>query len=279
MKIKFIACRVLKNEIELAAEHSPHTIGYDYIEAGLHDRPGELRETLQAAINKSNEEEWDYLFVGYGLCGRGTIGITTDRIPLVIPRTHDCIALFLGSNREYFTQFGSCPGTYYLSASWFQEKALPQLSHKQSFLPAEDEFKHYAEKYGTENAEFIYDFFNRWRKNYKRVAFISTGVPKEDDYKSIAREFANAHNLQYEEIESEGTFILKSVNGDWDEQDFLILKPGYTTIIGEMNAISALPLQPVTEAEDEPDYGEVHRKRITLNEGAISEKIEIGLEP
>ena len=75
MKIKIIACRVLKNELEQEVKKSSHTIDFSYIEAGLHDRPLELREKLQSEINIANKEEYDYIIVGYGLCGRGTIGI------------------------------------------------------------------------------------------------------------------------------------------------------------------------------------------------------------
>ena len=53
--------------------------------------------------------------------------------PLVVPRSHDCIALFLGSDAEYHEQFRHFPGTYYVSAGWVEEKG------EERFLRAESD--------------------------------------------------------------------------------------------------------------------------------------------
>lgn len=60
--------------------------------------------------------------IGYGLCGRGTVGVVARDVPLAIPRVHDCIALFLGSDARHREQFAKHPGTYYVSAGWVEEK-------------------------------------------------------------------------------------------------------------------------------------------------------------
>lgn len=276
MKIKIIACRVLKNELEQEVKKSSHTIDFSYIEAGLHDRPLELREKLQSEINTANKEEYDYIIVGYGLCGRGTIGITTLKIPVVIPRCHDCIALFLGNNKEYFKQFSNYPGTYYLSTSWFEEKALPQMSRKSSIFQDEGTFEKFVEKYGKENAEFIYEFYNRWKKNYKRVAFISTGVHDEEHYKALAKEFASENKLLYEEINSEMSLLHNLISGTWNENDFLILRSGFITMMGDMNVITSVPLNRETVIEDVPELT-VQRKRIKFSGDSNSGGNKIGL--
>ena len=97
-----------------------------FLPGGLHEDPKALRERLQAIIDEADAPRlWDRIVIGYGICGRGTVGLRARRVPLYIPRVHDCIALFLGGDAAYRRQFKRCPGTYYISAGWFEEKTEP----------------------------------------------------------------------------------------------------------------------------------------------------------
>ena len=58
---------------------------------------------------------YDAVVMVYGLCGRATAGITARDVPVVIPRAHDCITLFLGSRARYSEQHENQPGTYWYS--------------------------------------------------------------------------------------------------------------------------------------------------------------------
>ena len=94
-----IACAVLALDIKSAAEELGLDIGVKFLEGGLHDRPDLLRQKLQTAIDElSISGGCDRIVVGYGVCGRGTVGIQARDIPLSIPKVHDCIALFLGGD-------------------------------------------------------------------------------------------------------------------------------------------------------------------------------------
>jgi hypothetical protein len=116
-----IACAVLALDIKYAAKKLGIDIGFKFLEGGLHDRPKVLREKLQAAINEiSASGLGDRIVVGYGVCGRGTVGIKAKDIPLVLPKVHDCIALFLGGDAAYRREFKKYPGTYYISAGWYE---------------------------------------------------------------------------------------------------------------------------------------------------------------
>ena len=97
-----IACAVLALDIKNAAEKLGLEIGLKFLEGGLHDRPDLLRKKLQSAIDElSAAGRCDRIVVGYGVCGRGTVGIQARNIPLAIPKVHDCIALFLGGDAAY----------------------------------------------------------------------------------------------------------------------------------------------------------------------------------
>jgi hypothetical protein len=59
-----------------AARQLGLAVDFKFLEAGLHERPGLLKKKLQAAIDAvSAAGEAQRIVIGYGICGRGTIGI------------------------------------------------------------------------------------------------------------------------------------------------------------------------------------------------------------
>ncbi len=78
-----IACAVLALDIKYAAEELGTDVGTKFLEGGLHDRPDLLHEKLQAAIDEiSASDRCDRIIIGYGVCGRGTVGIQSRDIPV-----------------------------------------------------------------------------------------------------------------------------------------------------------------------------------------------------
>ncbi len=90
-----IACGVLTIEVQNVAKRLGIEADRRFLEAGLHEKPSDLRRQLQEAIDEASlSGKYDQIAVGYGLCGRGTLGIESRGVPLAIPKVHDCIALF-----------------------------------------------------------------------------------------------------------------------------------------------------------------------------------------
>ena len=150
-KIHVISCAVLAIDIKHSARKLGIDIEYKFLEAGLHSNPGKLKQKLQAAIDEISEKgSCERIVIGYGICGKGTIGVQSRSIPLTIPKVHDCIALFLGGDKAYKTEFKKFPGTYYLSAGWCEEKTEPISQRKQwaYFGDKKLEFDDLVEKHG-----------------------------------------------------------------------------------------------------------------------------------
>jgi len=128
-----IACSVLAHDIKFTAQMLGMDIGVKFLEGGLHDRPNLLRKKLQEAIDiVSDSGKCNRIVIGYGVCGRGAVGVKARSVPLAIPKVHDCIALFLGGDAAYRKQFKKYPGTFYISAGWYDEKTEPLSQRKQS---------------------------------------------------------------------------------------------------------------------------------------------------
>ncbi|MFL7870729.1 MAG: DUF1638 domain-containing protein, partial [Anaerolineales bacterium] len=132
---------------------------------------------------------------------------------LVIPRTDDCIAIFLGSCNAYNEQIKKEPGTYYLTKGWIEAGDTPFEEHKLLI-----------EKYGEEKAERMTRLM---LKNYKRLAFINTGVYEIKRYQEYARKTAENFNLRFEEIDGSPALVKKMVFGPWDTE-FVVVSPGET---------------------------------------------------
>src|SRR5512145_92654 len=104
MKMKALTCDALARPVYWAAAHSPHTVDVELLRFGLHTRPNELHNRLQAHIDAA-PHGYDAVILAYGLCGKATAGLKARHTPLVITRAHDCITLFLGSRTRYTDEF------------------------------------------------------------------------------------------------------------------------------------------------------------------------------
>jgi N-methylhydantoinase A/oxoprolinase/acetone carboxylase beta subunit len=232
MKLKLVACGVFEPELRALIPDSPHEIDLQLLDAGLHERPDQLRREAQAAIEATPASAADALVLVYGLCGRGTAGLIAREIPVVIPRVHDCLTLFLGSRAEYRRQFSAHPGTFYLTAGWYQKKVAPQGRQPFSRLgrPRAEEdderFAVWAERYGADNARAIIHFYDSWKRNYTRAGFIDTGLDDRETYAAYAQDMAREFGWEYTRLPGHTELLRALLEADWDRPDLLVLQPG-----------------------------------------------------
>jgi hypothetical protein len=208
-KCRVIACAtVIEEMMPLLPEH----VSYEVLDFGLHLNPNELKTVLQEKINQASKSA-EVLLLGYGLCSMAVVGLKATTATLVMPRTDDCIAIFLGSCDAYKTQTKKEPGTYYLTKGWIEVGDSPFEEHKKL-----------VEKYGQEKAERMTKLL---LKNYKRLAFINTGQYEIEKYRSYSKQTADAFDLRFEEIEGSPALVKKMLFGPWDGE-FVVIPPGET---------------------------------------------------
>jgi hypothetical protein len=186
-------------------------VSFVFLEQSLHRTPQKMPAAVQEEINKAVNGDEDYIVLGYGLCSNGILGVRPVRQPVVIPRAHDCISLFLGSVERYQEEHGKEPGTYYLTKGWIDEGKSPLG------ILAE-----YAQRYGKETAEWV---IREELKNYKRIALVDSGNGISEGHRAHARENARFLNLKYEEIKGSVDYFARMFREPWGK-DFLILQPG-----------------------------------------------------
>lgn len=204
-----IACATVIEEIQ---PFIPADVSQEVLDFGLHLIPGKLKDVLQAKIDEVSPQ-CDAVLLGYGLCSMAVVGLQARSAHVIIPRTDDCIAIFLGSAEAYKTQAKKEPGTYYLTKGWIEVGDTPFEEHKKLI-----------EKFGEARAMRLTSLM---LKNYTRLAFINTGQYEIERFREYARQTAQTFNLRFEEIEGSPALVRKMVFGPWDDE-FIVLEPGQT---------------------------------------------------
>jgi hypothetical protein len=233
MRLKIIACEALTREVRLVSANSPHIIDIEHLAFGLHNTPDELRRTIQSKIDDCEGRRYDYIVLGYGLCSRGTAEVAARSTPIIVPRAHDCITLFLGSRARYDKEFAVNPGTYYYSPGWIERK---EGDVRQGFIDDvqarsyEEKYQEYIEKYGEDNARYLIEQEQQWHQHYTRAAFINMGIGDIERYREFTREISESRGWKYAEIDGDLSLIEKLADGDWNEDEFLLVEPGKKVI-------------------------------------------------
>ncbi|MCX7711603.1 MAG: DUF1638 domain-containing protein [Clostridia bacterium] len=231
LRLKVIACDVLNREISLLSSKSSCFVDTTFLHQGLHDTPEKLNRLLQKEIAKANEgfpynhfgtaPHFDYIVLGYGLCSNGIVGLSSEKIPLVIPRAHDCITLLLGSKNRYIEYFDQNPGTYWFSAGWVERGWQPSEARYNVL------YKEYLEKYGKENAEYLMEMEQSWMKDYKNAALIRwNDLGSSEYYRKFTTESAEYLHWNYSELEGDPSLLTRLLNAEFKEPEVLVVPPG-----------------------------------------------------
>ncbi len=237
-----ITCAVLEDEIAHFAADLDHIIHVEIIEQGLHDEPDDLRAKLQSAVTHIEQtSSAKAIALGYGLCSRGTEGITTQRCLLVIPRAHDCITILLGSKERYDDYVAKYPGTYWYSPGWNRHGSPPGKERHDHI------YNEYFTKFGPDNAQYLMETVEHWYNTYNRATYVDLGVGVTENDLQYTRQCANWLKWQFDRQHGDPDLLKSLLNGNWDDERFLILQPGQTIRLTADNRImEAIPITDTT---------------------------------
>jgi len=204
--------------VELADDRSAAIAPIEPIEldVALHRTPKRLTAALQAAIDAvegNGRDGLEAIVLGYGLCSNAVLGLRARRLPLVVPRVDDCVALVLGSNEAFAEQARQAVGTYYLSRGWIDSRCT--VFHEHELM---------VEKYGEERALSMTRLL---LAHYTRLVLVDTGRYELAPYREFALTQARRFGLAYKEVPGTPSLVDALLTGPWDER-FLIVRPGDT---------------------------------------------------
>jgi len=240
VRLKLIACEILHREFCAAVAESTNLVDIEFLPKGLHDMGSQgMSRRLKEVLAAVDEKEYDAVLFGYALCSNGLVGLTAGTVPLVIPRAHDCISLFLGSKERYLEYFQANPGAYFKTSGWIERGADLEQLDPESVKPKSNDpdsqatqsgmnmtYEQLVEKYGEENAKFLYEELCNMTRNYGQITFIEMGIGPDERFERQARELAKSNDWKFDKLTGDMSLIQALVDGPWDEDRFLVVQPG-----------------------------------------------------
>jgi len=178
-------------------------------------------------------KRFDGILLGYGLCNNMLLGLKARHTPVIVPRAHDCVTLLLGSKERYREIFSDAPGTYYYSAGWleYRQRGGERVERRQGAeLGTQDNYEQMVKKYGEDNARYIMETLGNWTQNYSRGLFIRYDFTDHLPARAHVQRLCRERGWAYQEVAGDLRLIQNWLDGNWPEEDFLVVEPGEAVV-------------------------------------------------
>jgi len=210
-----IACRVLQ---DLLGSRLADDVTTKWLDVSLHNTPKKMAAALQEQVDALAEPS--YVLVGYGLCGNGLVGVKSREHTLIIPRTHDCVAIFLGSHQRYLERFFANPNTYYLTKGWIDAKDEPLT-----------DYLDYVKEFDEETADYLVEMKYR---HYRKLCMVGFSEAELESCRPAAMKVAKfckeRFGMEYEEVigttELIEALLQEPAHLKEDDDKFVVVAPG-----------------------------------------------------
>lgn len=238
--IAVVACRVLEAEIVALTRSATHIVRRENFEVGLHDQPTALRTRLAGAIERAEADPAvEAIVLVYGLCGLALVDLAPRRCPLIVPRAHDCVTLFLGSKERYAACMQADPGLYWYSPGWNRDKRVPGPDREAQLRAA------YTEKFGAEDAESLLEMERESFAQHTGAGYTDLSLPGDEQQRNYAARCAASLGWSLTAHRGDPSLLRDLLHGPWDEARFLVVPPGQRIAMSVDAAVmKAVPVAP-----------------------------------
>lgn len=221
-RLAVISCAALEKEIRDFCKDASHVVTIEILDMNLHERPLQLKEVLQKKIDElTQSHQPDAVALVFGLCGCGLVGVQARQCPVVVPRAHDCVTLYLGNKERYAQWVKEHPETYWFTPGWNESGRAPS---PEKFEKAKQE---YTEKFDEDEAEYLIDQEMASLKLYKQGNYIDLGVGDSEQHAATAQRSAEWLGWKFQRQVGNRQLLLDLLSGAWNEERFLIVPPSH----------------------------------------------------
>jgi len=208
MRVKYIGCASSKNEVEWLGFREE--IDYEFLDYSYHANPRKLHQKLKEVID--NSQEYNLIILGYGRCSNALIGLISPKVPMILPRTHDCLGLLLGSNEKYVKIARGNIGTYFFSQGWLDYGRNPF-----------EEYLEYKTQYGVEKARILIE--SLYGRYTKALLITTPGMKDINRYREKVRQIADFFGWSVEEVKGDMSLLTSLITGN-EGSGTVYIKPG-----------------------------------------------------
>ena len=210
-----LSCSVLE---QLLGDRLPQDMPTKWMDIKLHNTPKKLAAALQEELDAIAEPS--HVVIGYGLCGNGLVGVKAGAHTLIIPRTHDCVAIFLGSHQRYVQRFFASANTYYLTKGWLDAFDEPLT-----------DYLDYVKEFDQETADYLVEMKY---KHYRKLCMVGFSREELDACRPASMKVADfcreRFGMTYEEVigttELIDGLVRMSEEIDPANEEFVVVRPG-----------------------------------------------------
>jgi len=192
-----------------------------------HNEPDKLRGDLQSRINTAaNARSYDLFILSYGLCGNAALGLTCP-VKMIMPRVHDCCAMFMGSKEAFATEFADNLSMRWCTSGYYERCIIENGLTGDSRRSRETypEYQSLIEQFGEDNAEYIWDTMHPEIET-PEAAYITTPGHEIPGHEAAFRALVEEQGKTLRVIQGSAKYLQDLINGPWDNERFLTLNPG-----------------------------------------------------
>lgn len=200
-------CESLRRELTEVAP-DPGLMDVEYLDLGYHRQPLLLPEFLGQQLEQQVDRP--YILLALGLCSRAVLGVSAPRHRLVLPRVHDCVALFLGGQERYQRVLEENPRRFFLTSGWLDSAQEPL-----------GQFREWQERFDRDTAQWL---FQELYGHFDQLTVVDTGVFLPWHWER-ARAVAEFTGLPLDVLTGDLGLLARLLYGPWDES-ILVLPPG-----------------------------------------------------
>lgn len=208
VKTAIIACSTIRPELQAMMELCGCEYPVFYMDARLHDRPDDLRQAVQAQLDQLTDV--DRVLLPFGYCGGTTVGLRSGNFEMILPRSDDCITLFLGS-RENRNAVPDERYTFFLTQGW--------LDSERNIL---QEYERLCGKYNRRRADRV---MRAMYRNYHAIGLVDSGLFPLEPQVELSGKIADLLHLEHRVLPGTGSLLQKLLCGPYDDQSLLRIGP------------------------------------------------------